>query len=100
MLFVTTQVGVHTLASRMPSSLSVTTMWVLTSVGDHAIRTTRIGLLALACSASALHVAPSQVRVFGLLMVLLPVFQPYAMVACLAVLSQYPAKVTQLFCCH
>src|SRR5437867_10131455 len=87
-LVVTTHVGVHTYASSHPSSLSVTMIRVLASVGDHAIRTTRIGLPAVACSASALQTAPSQVRVFALLSVLVPVFERYAMAACSAVLSK------------
>src|SRR5438132_1044371 len=36
-------------------------MRVLASVSDHAIRSTRIGLLAFALTASALQVGPSQV---------------------------------------
>src|SRR5216117_2178134 len=82
MLFVTTHVGVHTYASSHPSSLSVTMMRVLASVGDHAIRTARIGLPAVACSDSALQTVPSQVRVFALFTVLLPVFERYAKPAC------------------
>src|SRR2546428_12935761 len=88
MLVVTTHVGVHTYASSHPSSLSVTMMRVLASVGDHATRTARIGLPAVACSDSALQTVPSQVRVFALLTVLLPVFERYAMAACSAVLSK------------
>src|SRR2546422_11147038 len=88
MLFVTTHDGAHTYASSHPSSLSVTMMRALASVGDHAIRTARIGLPAVACSDSALQTVPSQVRVFALLTVLLPVFERYAMAACSAVLSK------------
>src|SRR5437867_11154978 len=88
MLFVTTHVGVHSAASSHPSSLSVTTMRVLASVGDHAIRTARIGLPAVACSDSALHSVPSQVQLFALLTVLVLVFVRYAMAACSAVLSK------------
>src|SRR5712691_7618383 len=94
MLFVTTHVGVHTYASSHPSLLSVTMIRVSASVGDHAIRTTRIGLPAVACSASALQTVPSHVRDFALLTVLVPVFERYAMAACSAVLSKYPANAT------
>src|SRR3972149_3904657 len=74
-LFVTVQVGVHTYASSHPSSLSVTTIRVSAATGDHAIRTARIGLVAVALSVSALHEEPSQVRVLGLLTVFVPVFE-------------------------
>src|SRR2546428_11787406 len=82
MLFVTTHVGVHTYASSHPSSLSVTTMRLLASVGDHAIRTARIGLPAVACSTSSLQTVPSQARVFALLTVLLSGFARFAIASC------------------
>src|SRR5438094_8231542 len=82
MLFVTTHVGVHTYASSHPSSLSVTTMRVLASVGDHAIRTARIGLPAVACSDSALHRVPFQFRVFVMIHVLELVIVQYSMFYC------------------
>src|SRR2546422_10844960 len=88
MLFVTTHVGVHTYASSHPSSLSVTMMRELASVGDHAIRTVRIGLPAVACSDSALQTVPSQVRVFALLTVLLHVYERYALASCAAVCAK------------
>jgi hypothetical protein len=74
MSFVTVQEGVHTYASRNPSSLRVTMIRVLKAVGDHAIRTARTGLPAVDCSVSPLHVEPSHVLVFGLLSVFVPVF--------------------------
>src|SRR5438876_7436727 len=94
MLFVTTHDGVHTYASSHPSSLSVTMIRVFASVGDHAIRTPRIGLPAVACSDSALQAVPSQVRIFALFTVLLPVFERYVKPACSTVLSKYPAHAT------
>src|SRR3972149_5712550 len=81
MLFVTVQEGAQTYASSHPSSLCVTMIRVVGAIGDHAIRTARIGLPAVACSASALHVEPSPVRVFGLLKVFAPGFDLYAISA-------------------
>src|SRR3972149_2432247 len=52
MLFVTVHVGVQTYASSHPSSLCVTMIRVAEVVGDHAIRTARIGPPAVAFSAS------------------------------------------------
>ena len=77
MLFVTAHDGVHTYASRNPSSLWVTMIRVVKLPGDHAIRTARIGLPAVACSASLPQDEPSHIRVFGLLTVLVPVLDRY-----------------------
>src|SRR5881628_661902 len=81
MLFVTVQVGVHTYASRNPSSLCVTMIRSSTFEGDQAIRTARTGLPAVACSVSLAQLDPSHVRVFGLLNVFVPVFDRYPIAA-------------------
>src|SRR2546428_6771938 len=78
MLFVTVHDGVHTYASRNPSSLCVTTILVAGLVGDHAMRTPRSGLPAVDCSASAPQPELSHDLVLTLLVVLVPVFDRYA----------------------
>jgi hypothetical protein len=63
---------------------------VVKVTGFQAIRTPRIGLLAVDSSVAPLHVVPSQVRVFGLFTVFVPVFDRYAMLASTeSVLSRY-----------
>src|SRR3990170_3345058 len=90
MLFVTVHVGVQTYASSHPSSLCVTMIRVAEVVGDHAIRTARIGPPAVAFSASPLHVEPSHVLFFGLLSVFVPVFERYPISASTeSMLSRY-----------
>src|SRR2546428_11996620 len=81
MLFVTVHVGEHTYASSQPSSLSVTKIRVDGTVGDHAIRMARIGLPAVDSSPSDPHDEAFHSRVYGLLTVLVPVFDRYAMAA-------------------
>jgi len=59
-------------------------------IGDGATRIARMGLPAVDASASEPQEEPSQERVFGLLTVLVPVFDRYAMAASdVVVLSWY-----------